>query len=76
MPYSDHYEQLEYYQLWYSKHRIQHLEKMIQYYYDNRSKNLKQRKININNLKIKNSLSLSRSDNEKTFKNFFIIYSI
>jgi hypothetical protein len=43
MPYSDHYEQLEYYQLWYSKHRKQHLEKMIQYYYDNRSKILKQR---------------------------------
>jgi len=45
MPYSDHYEQLEYYQLWYSAHRKQHLDKMIKYYYDNRTKILKQRKI-------------------------------
>jgi hypothetical protein len=45
MPYSDHYEQLEYYQLWYSDHRKQHLDKMIKYYYDNRTKILKQRKI-------------------------------
>ena len=45
MPYSDHYEQLEYYQLWYSKHRKQHLGKMIQYYYDNIYKILKHRKI-------------------------------
>ena len=29
MPYSDHYEQLEYYQLWYSDHRKQHLDKII-----------------------------------------------
>ena len=45
MPYSDHYDQLEYYKLWYSAHKKEHLDKMIKYYYDNRTKILKQRKI-------------------------------
>jgi hypothetical protein len=45
MPYADHDFQLEYYHLWYTKHRKQHLEKMKKYYYDNRTKILKQHKI-------------------------------
>ena len=45
MPYADHDFQLEYYHLWYTKHRKQHLEKMTKYYYDNRTKILKQHKI-------------------------------
>ena len=45
MPYADHDFQLEYYHLWYTKHRNQHLEKMTKYYYDNRTKILKQHKL-------------------------------
>jgi hypothetical protein len=44
MPYSDHYDQLEYYKLWYMDHKEQQLKKMTQYYYDNRIKILKQRR--------------------------------
>jgi hypothetical protein len=44
MPYAGHDFQLEYYHLWYTKPRNQHLDKMIQYYYDNRTEILKQRK--------------------------------
>jgi hypothetical protein len=55
MPYADHDFQLEL-MVWYTKHRKQHLEKMTKYYYDNRTNILKQHKININNLKIKESI--------------------
>ena len=44
MPYSDHYDQLEYYKLWYMDNREQQLKKMTQYYYDNRIKILTQRR--------------------------------
>ena len=45
MPYSDHQQQLEYYHTWYTAHKDQHLKKMIKYYYDNRTKILKQHKL-------------------------------
>ena len=45
MPYADHYDQLDYYAVWYMKHRKEHLEKMTKYYYDNRTKILKERKL-------------------------------
>ncbi len=41
MPYEGHDFQLEYCH----KHRNQHLDKVIEYYYDNRTEILKQRKI-------------------------------
>ena len=44
MPYSDHYDQLEYYKLWYMDNRQHQIEKMTKYYYDNRTKILKQRR--------------------------------
>ncbi len=50
LPYSEHYEPLEYYQRWHSAHRKQHLDKMIKHYYDNRTKILGHI-YNINNLK-------------------------
>ena len=51
-------EQLEYYQLWYSAHRKQHLDQMIKYYYDNRTKILKQRKIKYKESKKKKKKSV------------------
>ncbi len=45
MPYADHDFQLDYYNLWYTKHRKEHIKKMTEYYYENRTKILKQRKL-------------------------------
>ena len=45
MPYSDHQQQLEYYSTWYVANKDQHLKKMSKYYYDNRTKILKQHKL-------------------------------
>ena len=45
MPYSEHEQQLEYYKLWYFDNRKDHIKKMTEYYYKNRDKILKQRKI-------------------------------
>ena len=45
MPYSDHQQQLEYYNTWYTANKDQHLKQMTKYYYDNRTKILKQHKL-------------------------------
>ena len=45
MPYADPKDRALYNRLWYGEHREEHLKKMIQYYYDHRTKILRQNKI-------------------------------
>ena len=46
MPYTNHDDQIEYNHLWYMKNRDYQIEKMTQYYYNNKTKILlKQHKI-------------------------------
>ena len=45
MPYTNHDDQVVYNHLWYMKNRDYQIEKMTQYYYNNKTKILKQHKI-------------------------------
>jgi hypothetical protein len=45
MPYANHKDQVDYNHLWYVHHRGHQIDKMTKYYYDNRTKILKQKKL-------------------------------
>jgi len=45
MPYSNRYDQIEYNHMWYLQHQDEHIKTMTKYYYDNRTKILKQNKL-------------------------------
>ena len=51
MPYADHFEQLQYYQMWYFKNREHHIKNTSDYYYKNKNKILKQHKLKYKNSK-------------------------
>ena len=51
MPYSDNYDLLDYLKVWYQNHREEHIKNTLEYYYKNRTKILKQRKLKYKNSK-------------------------
>ena len=53
MPYSNNYDLLDYLKVWYMNHREEHIKNTLDYYYKNRTKILKQRKLKYKNSKKK-----------------------
>ena len=53
MPYADNYDLLDYLKVWYQNHREEHIKNTLDYYYKNRTKILKQRKLKYKNSKKK-----------------------
>ena len=51
MPYSDNYDLLDYLKVWCQNHREEHIKNTLEYYYKNRTKILKQRKLKYENSK-------------------------
>jgi hypothetical protein len=72
MPYSDYNDSIEYNHYWYLMHRNEQINKMTKYYYDNRSKILKQHKIKYKQSKKTKKYSWFK----KSVFNYFLIYNI